>query len=67
MKQTISLKDALQVIEAKDENGVPIPFNISFRTLQRQSKTGGALRTLNGATILCSVPKKISQQKVIEN
>lgn len=67
MKQTISLKEALQIIEKKDVEGFPIPFNIEFRTLQRQSKTGGSLKTINGATILCAVPKqKVSNKHLIE-
>lgn len=58
MNQTISLKQALQIIEAKDEKGNPIPFDISFRTLQRNSKTGGALRTIRSAKLLVSVAKQ---------
>lgn len=58
MKQQISLKEALQVIDLKDAEGKPLPFNISFRTLQRQSKTGGGLRTINGAAILTPLPKQ---------
>ena len=65
MKQAISLKEALQIIETKDVNGFPIPFDISFRTLNKNSKSGGALRTLQQATILTSLPKQqlTDQQK----
>ena len=43
MIETISLKDALAVIDQKDKKGNAYPFDISFRTLQRNSKTGGRL------------------------
>lgn len=58
MNATISLKEALEIIEKKDDRGYPVPFNISFRTLQRNSKTGGSLKTVNHATILASIPKQ---------
>ena len=58
MKQAISLKQALQIIETKDQDGFPVPFDISFRTLNKNSKSGGALRTLQQATILTSLPKQ---------
>jgi flagellar capping protein FliD len=58
MNNAISLKDALQIIEAKDQDGFAIPFDISFRTLNRNSKTGGALRSYNSVTILTSKSKQ---------
>lgn len=58
MIETIELKEALQIIEKKDAEGYPIPFCISFRTLNRNSKTGGRLVTLEDATILTSLPKQ---------
>ena len=58
MVHTISLSDALKNIEQKDAEGFPIPFNISYRTLNRNSKTGGRLVTYLGATILTSLPKQ---------
>jgi hypothetical protein len=65
MNDEISLKEALTIIEAKDQEGFPIPFKISFRTLQRNSKTGGRLTTYLGATILTSVPKQRKSNKAI--
>lgn len=47
MEGIISLTDALQIIDAVDANGVPVPFNISFRSLNRNSKTGGKLYEYN--------------------
>ncbi len=43
MKEEISLTKALEIIKAVDATGRNIPFDISFRTLQRNSKTGGVL------------------------
>jgi len=65
MYDTISLKNTLQIIEAKDTEGYPIPFSISFRTLQRNSKTGGRLVSCFGATALTSLPKQRKTTKVI--
>jgi len=68
MNDTIGLKEALHIIEQKDSDGFPIPFKISFRTLQRNSKTGGRLVTYIGATILTSVPKqRKSNKQIIED
>ena len=47
MEQTISLKDAIAIIDAVDVKGNALPFDITFRTLQRNSKTGGKLYTYN--------------------
>lgn len=58
MNNCISLKNALKIIEAKDTSGFPIPFDVEFRTLNRNSKTGGALRSYNGVTILTSKSKQ---------
>ena len=55
---TITLKEALNIIEQKDDRGYPIPFSISYRTLQRNSKKGGAYREVINATILTSIPKQ---------
>lgn len=58
MIETISLSAALKIIERKDAEGYPLPFDISYRTLNRNSKTGGRLATYLGATILTSLPKQ---------
>lgn len=43
MEETISLKAALAIIDKKDKEGNAYPFDITFRSLQRNSKTGGKL------------------------
>lgn len=45
MNETISLTDALEIIDRQDKMGGAIPFDLSFRSLQRNSKTGGKLYT----------------------
>jgi hypothetical protein len=67
MNDAMNLELALRIMDAKDENGYPIPFNIAFRTLQRNSKTGGRLVTYYGATILTSLPKqKKSKNQILK-
>ncbi|ALU74339.1 hypothetical protein AUW17_05365 [Tenacibaculum dicentrarchi] len=39
----ISLKAALAIMDQKDKEGNAFPFDITFRSLQRNSKTGGHL------------------------
>jgi hypothetical protein len=68
MKQAISLKEALQIIETKDVNGFPVAFDIGFRTLNKNSKSGGALRTLQQASVLTSLPKReLTNQQKLDN
>ncbi|MFL0067866.1 hypothetical protein V2605_03960 [Tenacibaculum maritimum] len=43
MEETISLRDALVIIDKKDKEGNAFPFDISFRSLNGNSKTGGKL------------------------
>lgn len=41
--ETVFLRDVLEQMRTLNENGRAVPFSISFRTLNRQSKTGGRL------------------------
>lgn len=43
--ETIFLKDVLTLMSTADAKGLAVPFSISFRTLNRNSKTGGRLVT----------------------
>lgn len=43
MKNEISFSDAMAIIDKVDKQGNAYPFDILFRTLQRNSKTGGRL------------------------
>jgi hypothetical protein len=49
MEETISLKDGLAIIDRVDKEGNAIPFDISFRSLNRNSKSGGKLYEYKGA------------------
>ncbi|WP_340074542.1 hypothetical protein [Leptobacterium sp. I13] len=41
MKKAISLNGAIAIIDKVDGAGKAVPFDIAFRSLQRNSKTGG--------------------------
>lgn len=43
MKNEISFNEAMAIIDKIDKQGNAYPFDITFRTLQRNSKTGGRL------------------------
>ena len=43
LQQYIYLNEVLQTMSTLDANGFAVPFSISFRTLNRNSKTGGKL------------------------
>lgn len=45
MSETIFLSEALKIIDRQDKIGGAIPFDLTFRSLQRNSKTGGKLYT----------------------
>jgi len=49
MLETIDLKSALEIMDKTTKDGEPLPFNISFRTLNRYSNKGGKLNFYEGA------------------
>lgn len=51
MIETISLREALKLIELKDKDGGQFPFSVSFRTLNKQSRTGGKLVSYENAKL----------------
>ena len=57
MKNLIFLKDVLFQIKQKDLSGKPIPFNIEWRTWNKQNKMGGQLKIESNA-VLCIANKK---------
>lgn len=70
MKETISLKDALTIIDKKDKEGNAYPFDIAFRSLQRNSKTGGKLYEYKQVKKLRSkqsTPTKVSLIKAVQS
>ncbi len=52
----MNLKEALQIIHRKDKDGRSMPFSITFRTYQRNSKTGGTLKHYPMAKLLAADP-----------
>lgn len=52
MQNTIFLKDALEIMRTPDKDGRAIPFNISVRTFNRNTKKGGKLKTYENAKLL---------------
>lgn len=43
MNAKISFNDVMKIIDKTNQEGKAVPFDITFRTLQRYSKTGGKL------------------------
>lgn len=48
----ISLTDALKIIQLKDREGKPFPFDLTYRTFNSQTKKGGKLKTALAAKYL---------------
>lgn len=63
MENGISFNEALKIIDKTDKLGNAYPFDVSFRTLNRQSKTGGKLITYK--QVVKSRPKKIKNTKAV--
>lgn len=41
-------REAMAVMYASDERGLPVPFDVTFVTLSTTRRTGGDVRTLRG-------------------
>lgn len=67
MKDSITLKDALAIIDQKDVKGNAFPFNISFRSLQRNSKTGGKMYHYNQVKKLVRTPTVSNTASLIKS
>lgn len=61
MKDGISFNEAIAIIDRVDKNGNAVPFDIAFRTLNRQSKTGGKL------LVWQKVKKSKSKKRILTN
>ncbi len=48
MKKEISIDEVLKSMDAVDESGRPLSFDLEVRTFSRQNKTGGNMRFYNG-------------------
>lgn len=51
-KGIISLSDALKILQLKDREGKPFPFDIAYWTFNSQTKKGGKLKKVLGAKYL---------------
>jgi hypothetical protein len=52
MNETISRNEVLKIMRTPDAEGRAVPFDISFRTFNRNSKTGGKMKHLKNAKLV---------------
>ena len=52
MAETIYLSEVLKIMRTPNEEGRAVPFDISVRTLNKNSKTGGKLNTYEDAKLV---------------
>jgi hypothetical protein len=64
MVKHIFLRQVLEVIKKTDANGEAIPFDIEFRTFNRNNKMGGVLKKYEGAKLL--IGKKLKGKPFID-
>lgn len=62
----IYLKDALKIMQLKDREGKPFPFDITYRTFNSQTRQGGKLKTYIGAKYLPEANPNAPQSKSIQ-
>ena len=65
MNETISLLQAIEIIDRTENLNQSVPFDISFRSLQRNSKTGGKLYTYKQVKKLRKKPQKLTQSSFL--
>jgi hypothetical protein len=58
------LGDALRIMDKVDKRGAPIPFSISWCTLDRKRMTGGEVRRLDRA-IRCGASHSLQRNRQI--
>lgn len=49
-KLFFTLPEALKIMQLRDKEGKPFPFNITYRTFNSQTKQGGRLKSYSKAT-----------------
>lgn len=64
MVNRIFLRQVLEEIKKTDSNGNAIPFDIEFRTFNRNNKMGGVLKKYQGAKLL--IGKKLKGKPFID-
>lgn len=65
MEKTITLKEALSIIDRVDEHGRAIPFDIAFRSLNKNSSTGGKLYEYKQVVKHRSTKKALTKQDLL--
>ena len=65
MEKGISLKNAVAIIDMVDASGNAIPFDLTFRTYQKFSKTGGKLLRYNQVKKLRSKKSTPSESSML--
>lgn len=69
-KQRIFLKEALSLMNLRDKENKPFPFDIAYRTFNQQTKKGGKLMKLKGVKLLPEADKRnqdFSLHKIFDN
>lgn len=66
-KEKISLKEGLSILNKKDEKGILVPFDLTYRTFNETSKKGGKLKTYLGAKLLLEKNPNAIHRDTIEN
>ncbi|WP_417365910.1 hypothetical protein [Flavobacterium beibuense] len=64
MENVIFLRQVLELMKRTDENGNAIPFDIEFRTFNKNNKSGGRMHSFKGAKMLMG--KKLKGKEFIE-
>jgi len=66
-KEKITLKEGLEILNQKDQNGLLIPFDLTYRTFNATSKKGGKLKTYSGARLLLEKNPNAIHRDTVEN
>ena len=68
--ERIFLKDALKTMSLRDKEGKPFPFDIAYRTFNKQTKKGGKMMRLKGVKLLPEANRtqeKITEESIFDN
>lgn len=64
--EQIYLKDALKIMQLKDRDSKPFPFNMTYRTFNEQNKKGGKLKIYENVKYLPERNPNAPQSKSVE-
>lgn len=63
-QQRIFLKEALQIMSLRDREHKPFPFDIAYRTYNKQTKKGGKMMRIKGARLLPEANKSEKKDSI---